>query len=50
MDPDESMAVAKTTNIAYSTAVSDSDQIEKSEKGVVNVAFTSGDEKGINVS
>ena len=48
MDPEDSVPVEKSANIAYSTAVSNTNETEKAEKGVVNVAFTSGDEKGIN--
>ena len=43
VDPDESVSIDKT----YCSAVHNTNEIEKSDKGVDNVAFTSGEEKGI---
>ena len=47
VDPDESVPIDKTSNIAYCSAVYNTNETEKSDKGVVNVAFIFGDGKGI---
>ena len=50
MDPEETVSLDKSASsgiiIAYNTTVDEKNETEKSDKGVVNMAFTLGDEKG----